>query len=76
MKRKYNWINDEVKIDFKLPSFLQKKVDMLERLDYEMNDCYFDECEYLECDAKECYVTGVLTKEQWDKLCERYNPSV
>ena len=76
VKRKYNWINGEVEIDFKLPVFLQKKVNELERLDYEMNDYYFDACEYLECDAKECFVMGILTKKQWEQLCERYDASV
>lgn len=75
-KKKYNWINDEVKIDFPLPQILQDKVIELEQLDSEMDYFYFDVCEYLDDDAKLFYVDGVITKEQWDKLITRYDGSV
>ena len=73
MKRKYNWINGEVEIDFKLPVFLQKKVNELERLDYEMNDYYFDACEYLECDDDFCLSTKKeILKEDLNKAINNY----
>lgn len=76
MKKKYNWINDEVKIDFIVPKYIQEKINELEELDRAENDYYFDACEYLECDAKECVVQGVITKKQWEQLCTRYDASV
>ena len=33
---------------------------------------YFDQCDLIDNVAKECYVEGVLTKKQWEKLTMRY----
>lgn len=73
---KYNWINDDVKIDFPLPKILQDKVTELEELDKEMDYRYFDVCEYLDDDAKGYYVAGRISKKQWDMLVTRYDGSV
>lgn len=76
MGKKYNWINDEVKIDFPLPKILRDKVELLEKLDSLMDETYFDECEYMDDDAKGYYVAGKITKSQWDALITRYDGSV
>ena len=73
---KYNWINDSVKIDFKLPKILQHKVEELEQLDKNMDYRYFDVCEYLDDDAKGYYVEGIISKKQWDMLVSRYDGSI
>lgn len=76
IKKKYNWINDEVKIDFPLPKILQYQIEELEELDGKKDYLYFDRCDDLDIDAKNLYVEGVITKEQWNKLITRYDWSV
>ena len=72
----YNWINDNVKIDFSLPKILKDKVIELEKLDKDKDYRYFDVCEYLDDDAKGYYVEGKISKKQWDMLVSRYDGSV
>lgn len=45
MEKKYNWIQDEVKIDFPLPFIIQDIVDELEALDQTGYDLNFDRSE-------------------------------
>lgn len=72
MSRKYTWINDDIKIDFPLPELLQNLVNELEEMDMEENWLYFDRCEFLENITKECIISGWITDEQRDLLCQRY----
>ena len=68
-----NWINDKVKLSFKLPRSLQPLVEKLEELDQAYNYAYFNYSEALDCAAKELVVQGKLTREQWDLLCAKYD---
>ena len=74
--KKYTWINDEVKLDFPLPKILQNKIKLIEKLDAEQNELYFDECGYLDDDAKNLYAEGAITKKQWELIVTRYDWSV
>lgn len=67
-----NWINDEIKLSFKLPRSLQPLVKKLEELDRAQNYAYFNYSEALDCAAKELVAKGRLTHRQWDELCARY----
>ena len=46
--KKYNWINDEIKIDFKVPRSIVHQIQELEKLDSEKNLLYFDYCDHLD----------------------------
>lgn len=72
MEKKYNWIHNEIKIDFPLPSIIQDIVDELELLDQAEDDMYFDHCAFLENFTKEFIYTKELTMKQRDALLERY----
>lgn len=72
MERKFNWIHDEVKIDFSLPPIIQDIVDELELLDEAGDDLYFDRSEFLEHYTKEFIYSKEMTHKQRNTLLERY----
>ncbi len=73
MSKQYHWVDDTIKIDFKLPKYLQSVVDELEELDQNEDWVYFDRCAFIENCTKEYIYSGELTMEQRDKLCARYH---
>lgn len=68
-----NWINDEVKLSFKLPTSLQPLVKKLEELEQAQNYAYFNYSDALDCAAKELVVKGRLSVQQWEELCAKYD---
>lgn len=70
---KYNWVNDDVKIDFPVPKLIQEKIDELEKMDTEANDLYWDNCEYLDDTCKVMCMEGIISKKQWDVIVARYD---
>ena len=71
--KKYNWVNDEINIDFKVPKSIEHQIEELERLDEEKNILYFDYCDHLDVLAKNAYAEGMITKKEWDALVMRYD---
>jgi len=71
--KKYNWINEAVKIDFPLPKGLLSLIEKLEELDACEDYAYFNYSEALDNAAKELVVKGRLSPIQWDLLCARYD---
>ena len=72
MKKTYHWVNDDVKIDFKLPNMIQDLVDELEEMDQNEDWSYFDRCDFIENITKEFVINKEMTSKQRDILCERY----
>jgi len=70
---KHRWIDDSVVIDFQLPKSMLYLIEELEKLDAEENYAYFNYAEALDVGAKELYRRGILTHEQWDRLCWKYD---
>ena len=70
--KKYNWINEAVKIDFSLPKGILFLIKKLEELDAAENYAYFNYSEALDNAAKELVVKGRLSSKQWDLLCAKY----
>ena len=70
----YHYINDDVKIDFKLSQDLQYMMDMCEQDDMEDNyPLYNAHTEYfIYTLCKEACFQGDLTKKQWELLERRY----
>lgn len=73
MERKYNFINDNYKIDFELPMSLKELVDMAEKADAD-NDLgnYIVYADGIDVAAKHFYSVGRITKKNWDTLLYRY----
>lgn len=73
MNKKYHWVDDNVKIDFKLPSMIQELVNELEEMDRNEDWSYFDRCGFIENITKEFVINGEMTGRQRDILCQRYH---
>ncbi|MCI9596996.1 MAG: hypothetical protein HFE75_06830 [Firmicutes bacterium] len=71
-KKKYNWIDGNITIDFEMPLVMKNLILDMEKLDEEKDYGYLNYCDALDDLAKECYVQGRLTKEQWDRLVRKY----
>lgn len=72
MKKKYNYINDDVKVDFLVPEKLQEIVDYLEELDADDNAAFYNYAESLEYVGRDYVESGEISKNQWRTLCNRY----
>lgn len=69
----YHYINDKIKIDFPVTKNIREAMEDAEKYDREDNyGMYYNNADFIDIAAKECYVNHKLTKEQWDKLVERY----
>lgn len=73
MNKKYHWVDDNVKIDFKLPNMIQDLVNELEEMDRNEDWSYFDQCGFIENITKEFVINGEMTGRQRDILCQRYH---
>lgn len=72
MEKKFHWINDDIKIDFPISKAMRNTMDEAEALDLEESCEYSAVADILDVMGKEAYVNGLITKEQWDRICERY----
>ena len=70
---KFHWIDDDIKINFKVPSWIQEKMDLMEKYDLE-NDVMNYEIinQGFDVDCKNTVAIGKLTEKQWDILMCRY----
>ncbi len=71
----YRWTDNSVKIDDFydcLPQLVKNIIDDLERADAEEDWGYTNLCDSLENIAKFLVPEGIITKEQFDRLCMRY----
>ena len=70
---KFRWVNDEIKIDFPVSKAMKNTMEEAEQYDLENNISEYNAVQdMIELMGKEGYVTGIYTKEQWDRLCKRY----
>ncbi|MCM1308400.1 MAG: hypothetical protein NC223_07375 [Butyrivibrio sp.] len=71
--KKFNWVNDKVKIDFPISKTMKNTMDEAEQLDLEHNEAeYSAVADCLDLMGKEAFVNRLITKENWNKICERY----
>ena len=71
--KSFNWVNDNIKIDFPISKVLANTMKEAEEADLNGdNGEYMCLSDMIDVCAKAAYTCGKLTKEQWDKLCERY----
>ena len=69
----YNFINDDIKLDFEIPGGLQYLIDEAEKADKE-NDLgtYIAYADVIDTAAKNYCAAGKITMKDWDKVCARY----
>ncbi len=73
MKKKFQWVNESVVIDFPVSKVMRNTMEEAEQYDMENNVSEYNAVsEMIELFGKEGFVNGLYTKEQWQKLCERY----
>ena len=70
--KEYNFINDQIKIDFPIPKGLLELVNYLEELDEQKYYSFYNFAESLEYQGRYYVESGELTKKQWITLCDRY----
>lgn len=71
--KKWNYINDDVKIDFDLPKGMDELVKEAERGDREEDyGLYMNYAYAIDTRAKNEVSRGRLTDAQWDILCRRF----
>lgn len=71
--RKYNFINDDVKIDFKLSKTMKDLVDKCEEADL-INDygLYMNVANAIDSQGKKEATYHIITETEWKKLVRRY----
>ena len=72
MKKKYQWIDDSVKIDFPVAKWIEDAMKQLEECDLNNDYMYFTYNDALWVDLKNWVAKGKMTETQWDKIMERY----
>lgn len=68
-----NFINDDVVIDFKIPSMIQEMIDYA--MEADARDSYGDYQPYadmIDVMGKNLYADGVITRKMWDTLVMKY----
>lgn len=69
----FNWVNDNIKIDFPISNGMKNTMEEAEQFDLDNNmGEYAAIADFLDLMGKEAFVNKLITKEQWDKICERY----
>ena len=72
-KEKFRWIDENIVIDFKIPSWWEEEFKYLENLDRECNPLYLVIAGDIEDSLHEDILSGVLTQKQAKLLCLKYN---
>lgn len=69
----FNWVNDNIKIDFPISRGMKNTMEEAEQLDLDNNkEEYSAVADFLDLMGKEAFANKLITKEQWNKICERY----
>ena len=70
---KYNYINNDVKIDFELSHTMQDLVDKAEKADIlEDYGLYMNLADAIDSQAKKEVYRHLITETEWNKLVSRY----
>ena len=70
---KYRWINDDIKIDFEVSKVIENTMREAEEADLagDLGE-YNGIVDGLDMLAKEAFVCRKITREQWDKIVNKY----
>lgn len=72
MGQKFRWIDDSVKLDFKLPTIIENLIRDVEQFDLDENYAYFSYIETLDNVAKLLYSEGKMTAHQRELIYQRF----
>lgn len=70
--KKFHWIDETIKIDFKLSEDIKSLMREAEKLDLADNPAYFNYAEAIEDSLKEYVLDGDITEKQWRLVCKKY----
>lgn len=68
----YHEINDEIKIEFKIPEMLQNLIMDAEIADKRNDGSYDNLADMIDVLCKNYYSDGILTLKQWETVVRRY----
>ena len=69
-----NWINKDINIDdIPLDTVMKNTLQEAEEYAAEGNYEYFGVADIIDVLCKNSYAAGKMTREQWDRMCERYH---
>lgn len=68
----YHEINDEIKIEFKMPEMLQNLILDAEIADRRNDGSYDNLADMIDVLCKNYYSDGILTLKQWETVVRRY----
>lgn len=69
---KYNFINDDIKIDFPTSAVMENSMKEAEELDLQNSMGYYGVAESIDVLAKNLNACGKITEEQWALINARY----
>ncbi len=72
MSSKYNYINDNIKIDFSTSKLMENTMKEAEEYDLQKSMEYFCVADAIDVIAKQLYASGRITQKQWDLIVLRY----
>lgn len=72
MGNEYHEINDEIKIEFKIPDMLQNLILDAEIADRRNDGSYDNLADMIDVLCKNYYSDGILTLKQWETVVRRY----
>jgi len=70
--KKFHWINSRIVLDFPIPNLLRELFQEAEKNDQNENYSYFAIADAIDDTAKGYYAAGRFTKDQWERISERY----
>ena len=72
MEQKFRWIDDSIKLDFKMPKIIEDLIKEVEQFDLDENYAYFSYIEALDSLAKLLYIEGKMTVHQRELIYRRF----
>ncbi len=67
------WTNDGIRIDFPVPSGIQRVMDELEKADAEKDfGRWFNYVDFLDVACKSAFSKNQITQKQWNVICSKY----
>lgn len=72
MEQKFRWIDDSIKLDFKMPKIIEELIKEVEQFDLDENYAYFSYIEALDSLAKLLYSEGKMTAHQRELIYRRF----
>lgn len=70
--KKHNLINENICLDFKIPSILLQLFEEAEHFDSINSEEYFCVADAIDVQCKNLVTLGKMSQNQWDLICQKY----